>query len=59
MNIEKDLESMGYTYYMPDLNEHQNIRKEYNPFVILLVTLLTLFGVSVWFVLFHLNGQAL
>lgn len=59
MNYENELESLGYTYYTPNVKEHQNIRKEYNPVAILLVALLAMFGVSVWFILFYLNGQSL
>ena len=52
MKTENELELLGYSYYEPVSNEYQDIRKEINPVTLLFFTLVSLFGVALFLVMF-------
>ncbi|MDB5252883.1 MAG: hypothetical protein JWP27_2052 [Flaviaesturariibacter sp.] len=58
MKTEQDLELLGFTYYEPAMNEHRNIRKDYNTATLLFFTLVGLFGISLAMILVF-NDQVL
>lgn len=52
MKTENELELLGYSYYEPISNEHAHIRKETNAVALLFFTLIGLFSIALFAVMF-------